>query len=404
MRSASSTMRSISSWERRPLSFLMVILFSLPVDFSMAETLRIPLASMSKVTSICGWPRGMGGIPSGLNLPSRLLSLVIERSPSKTWMSTPGWLSAYVEKVCDFFAGTVVLRLISVVMTPPAVSRPRDRGVTSRSSSSESFSDSLLPLRIAACTVAPKATASSGLMLLQGSLPPKKSESICCTFGIRVDPPTSTTSCTCPLDTFESRITFSRLHALAEVVHVHVLETSAGNGGVEVDAVKQRVDLNVRLRRRRQGALCTLASRTKTAEGTLVLADVLLELALELLKEVINHAVVEVLTAKVGVAGRSLHFEDSLLDGEERYIERASAEVEDEYVLLVSLFVEAVRDGSGSWLVDDAKAVKARDGSGVLGCLALAVIEVGRHGDNRVLHLLSDVRLSDLLHLGQDHG
>jgi hypothetical protein len=47
-------------------------------------TLRMPLASMSKVTSIWGCPRGMGGIWSSENLPSRLLSRVIVRSPSYT--------------------------------------------------------------------------------------------------------------------------------------------------------------------------------------------------------------------------------------------------------------------------------------------------------------------------------
>jgi len=36
----------------------------------------IPLASRSKVTSICGTPRGAGGIPVSSNLPRRLLSLV----------------------------------------------------------------------------------------------------------------------------------------------------------------------------------------------------------------------------------------------------------------------------------------------------------------------------------------
>ena len=43
----------------------MVILFSLPVALSLADTCRMPLASMSKVTSICGMPRGAGGMPSG---------------------------------------------------------------------------------------------------------------------------------------------------------------------------------------------------------------------------------------------------------------------------------------------------------------------------------------------------
>merc|ERR1712166_657838 len=51
--------------------------------------------------------------------------------------------------------------------------------------------------------------ASSGLIERDGSLPLKKSESSCCTLGMRVEPPTRTTSCTCALDILESRSTFS---------------------------------------------------------------------------------------------------------------------------------------------------------------------------------------------------
>mmetsp|Transcript_149427 Transcript_149427/g.362933 ORF Transcript_149427/g.362933 Transcript_149427/m.362933 type:complete len:229 (-) Transcript_149427:352-1038(-) len=207
--SASDTMRSISSLLRRPLSLVIVILFSLPVDFSTADTLRMPLASMSKVTSICGTPRGIGGMPSRWNLPSRLLSLVMDRSPSNTWINTPGWLSEYVLNVWLFFVGTVVLRGMSTVITPPAVSRPMESGATSSSSKSSSLDDLSEPDRMAACTVAPNATASSGLIDLHGSWPLKKDASIDCTFGIRVEPPTSTTSCTLSLDILASRSTFS---------------------------------------------------------------------------------------------------------------------------------------------------------------------------------------------------
>ena len=51
----------------------MVIFCSLPVPRSLADTLTMPLASMSNVTSICGTPRGAGGMPTSWNLPSVLL-------------------------------------------------------------------------------------------------------------------------------------------------------------------------------------------------------------------------------------------------------------------------------------------------------------------------------------------
>ena len=68
----------------------MRICCSLPVALSFALTLTMPLASMSNVTSICGTPRGAGGMPISSNWPSSLLSAAISRSPWKTWIVTAG--------------------------------------------------------------------------------------------------------------------------------------------------------------------------------------------------------------------------------------------------------------------------------------------------------------------------
>ena len=67
-------MRLISASDR-PLEALMTMRCSLPVFTSLAETFRMPLASMSNATSICGMPRGAGGMSVRSNLPSDLLSL-----------------------------------------------------------------------------------------------------------------------------------------------------------------------------------------------------------------------------------------------------------------------------------------------------------------------------------------
>ena len=116
----------------------------------------IPSASISKDTSICGVPLGPGGIPSSIKFPNILLSFVMARSPSNTWIFTPGWLSSYVENVCDFLLGIVVFLSIKRVNTPPAVSIPSDRGATSNNSKSLVLSPfSVSPDKIAACTDAP---------------------------------------------------------------------------------------------------------------------------------------------------------------------------------------------------------------------------------------------------------
>ena len=68
--------------------------------------------------------------------PRDLLSRANSRSPCSTLISTLVWPSAAVEKTSFLEVGSVVLRGMTLVATPPRVSRPRDRGVTSSSTMS----------------------------------------------------------------------------------------------------------------------------------------------------------------------------------------------------------------------------------------------------------------------------
>ncbi len=86
------------------------------------------------------------------------------RSPCKTWISTDDWKLEAVVKIWLLRMGSVVLRSMMRVHTPPSVSMPSDSGVTS--SSRRPFT---LPDRTPACKHAPMATHSSGLMPLNGS-------------------------------------------------------------------------------------------------------------------------------------------------------------------------------------------------------------------------------------------
>jgi len=107
----------------------------------------------------------------------------------------------------------------------------------------------------------------------------------------------------------------------------------------------------------------------------------------------------------MGVAVGGLDLEDAVLNGEEGHIESATTEIEDEHVLLtLASFVKTVGDGGGGGLVDDTLHVEASDGTSVLGCLALGVVEVSGDGDDSGGDGLAEVSLSDFLHLGEDHG
>ena len=185
--SASFTILS-TSLSLRVEAPVMEMLCSLPLPLSLAVTLRMPLASMSKVTSIWGTPRGAGGMPSRRKVPSDLLSEAISRSPWSTWISTLVWPSTAVEYTSDFLVGMVVLRVIILVITPPRVSTPRESGVTSSSRMSLTSPASTPPWM-----AAPTATTSSGLTVWLGVLLVMRLTSSS-TAGMRVEPPTMTIS------------------------------------------------------------------------------------------------------------------------------------------------------------------------------------------------------------------
>ena len=140
-------------------------------------------------------------------------------------------------------------------------------------------------------------------------------------------------------------------------------------------------------------------------EGHAVLGEVDARVLLELVDEPLHDAAVEVVAAEVGVAVRGLDLEDALAELEDGDVEGAAAEVVDgDGLLLLLVLVVAVGEGGGGRLVDDALDLEAGDLAGVLGGLALGVVEVGGHGDDGLGDGLAEVVLGGLLHLLEDEG
>ena len=164
---------------------------------------------------------------------------------------------------------------------------------------------------------------------------------------------------------------------------------------------ERQVDL--RLHRRGQLDLRLLGRFLQALQGQPVVAQVDALLLLELVGEVVEDPLVEVLAAEEGVAVGRLHLEDAVADLEDRDVEGAAAEVVDGD-RAGALLLQAVGERRGGRLVDDAQHLEAGDLAGVLGRLALAVVEVGGNGDHRLLDLLAEVALGGLLHLLQDEG
>mmetsp|Transcript_11231 Transcript_11231/g.21128 ORF Transcript_11231/g.21128 Transcript_11231/m.21128 type:complete len:273 (-) Transcript_11231:22-840(-) len=108
---------------------------------------------------------------------------------------------------------------------------------------------------------------------------------------------------------------------------------------------------------------------------------------------------VKILTTQRCVAVRGLDFEHSARDLQNRDVESSSTKVIDSQDLTISSLVHAKGKSRCGWLVDDARDLETSDLSGVLRCLTLGVVEVGRHCDHRLAHGSAQVSFGSLLHL-----
>ena len=137
--------------------------------------------------------------------------------------------------------------------------------------------------------------------------------------------------------------------------------------------------------------------------GHFVLAQVHAVLFLELIGQPVDDTLVKVIAAQMRIARSGKHFGDAVAHLDDGDVERTAAKVVD-HDLLVVFFVRAVGKSRGRRLVDDALDLQAGDGAGILGGLALAVVEVRRYGDDRLGDLFAQIALGVRFQLGQNHG
>ena len=152
----------------------------------------------------------------------------------------------------------------------------------------------------------------------------------------------------------------------------------------------------------RQLTLGAFAGFFEALEGHAVGAQVDAGFVFELLDQPVHDLLIEVFAAEVAVAGHAAHFEDAGVELEYRDVEGAAAEVVDGHDLVFAVFVEAVGEGGGGRLVDDAAHFEPGDAAGVFGGLPLRVVEVGGDGDDGVGDLFAQGVLGEVFDLGED--
>ena len=154
---------------------------------------------------------------------------------------------------------------------------------------------------------------------------------------------------------------------------------------------------------RRQLDLGGFGGLLEALQCQLVAAQVDALLLLEFVGQIVDEPHVEIFAAQERVAVRGLHLEYAVADLQNRNIKGAAAEVIDRDRAGL-LLVEPVSERGRGRFIDDAEHFEAGDLAGVLGGLALGVVEIRRHGDHRLGDLLAEIGLGGLLHLLQHEG
>ncbi|KAJ8450323.1 hypothetical protein Cgig2_004780 [Carnegiea gigantea] len=194
------------------------------------------------------------------NSPKKKLSLAMGVCPSYTVNSTSLCLSEEVVSLLTFFVGRVVFLGITMLILPLFSSIPRDKGVTSLSTSS-----------LVKCS------------------------SICnCLIWIQ------TFAEWLPMEEVLQHLLNLRNTTIKQV-QIHLLKSSTCSGIEEINAFIKAVDLNSSLRSGRKNSLCPLASSPQPPKSSRTSAYIFVVYPLKLSSKVANHPAVKINPAKVGV-------------------------------------------------------------------------------------------------------
>ena len=123
--------------------------------------------------------------------------------------------------------------------------------------------------------------------------------------------------------------------------------------------------------------------RSTPGSGDEVRAQVDAVLFLETVADILQQQIVEIVAAELGVAVAGQDLDHSFLGLDDRYVEGAAAQIVDQHAPQFAL-AGIVGQGGGSRLIKDADDFEASQFAGFARGLALGVVEIGRHSDDRL--------------------
>jgi hypothetical protein len=140
----------------------------------------------------------------------------------------------------------------------------------------------------------------------------------------------------------------------------------------------------------------------ETLHAFVVLRQILAPFACDVLERNAKQQMVDVVAAQVRVAIRRQHFENPVVQFQNRNVECAAAQVVHRHDAVFAL-IEPVGQRRRSRLIDQSQDFQARNASGILGGLPLRIVKVCRHRDDGLVHGDPEVFLGILLQLPQNH-
>ena len=267
---------------------------------------------------------------------------------------------------------------------------PSECGVMSTSTAPTSA-----PAMMAAWIAAPMATHRSGLTSWWAGWPSRSSSSWL-TSGVRVLPPTSTTLSICRAG--QVGIVQGPLHAVHGAVQQRLnqlLVLLAADLHVQVQRLAvllgDELLLDAGERVIRQLPLGRLDGPQHAGLGDQVGAQIDAVLLPGTVADVLEQQIVEVVAAELRVAVAGQHLDDAFLGLHDGHVEGAAAEVVDEHAAQLAL-AGVVGQRGGGRLVEDAHHFQPGQLAGLARRLALGVVEVGGHGDDRLVDRLPELR------------
>lgn len=76
----------------------------------------------------------------------------------------------------------------------------------------------------------------------------------------------------------------------------------------------------------------------------------------------------------ITIGGKDL--KNTIIDCQDTDIKSTTTKIKDKDVLLATLLIKTISNGSGCWLINDPGHIQTRNNASILGCLSLSIIKV----------------------------